>query len=207
MSGAFGFDGVRRARRIAAGCARIACLLLLGATIATLGGCDSTRHELALAASAKNAELTEARNDEQDAFVLSVDARERASLDRELDLISQLGEAHIEAKFAAELFAATELVASAGGAESRPMVAASDVAGLVARQNADRAATRAAINAKRKEITERLDAELKRWLADPKKRQQERIAAALKVYATENSAFARFVEQTAGDVGLTGVLK
>jgi hypothetical protein len=212
MTAGFGIGAsMRNARRVATACALAAAL----GALAVLGGCSGEQHELALVASAKNAELTEARNDEQDDFVLDVDARERASLDRELDLIAQLGEAHIEAKFAADLAEATEFVASAVGAESRPLVApesrkvvaAEKVRALVTQQNKDRAATRDAIAKQRKEITERLDAELKKWLADPKKRQQERIAAALKVYAAENSAFARFVEQTKADVGLAGVLK
>ena len=187
--------------------------LALSAALFALAGCTSgcsaERHDFALLAADHNAQLTTARNDEFREFALSTDARERASLERELGLIAQLGEAHIEAKFAADLAAATELVASAVGAESRPMVAesrrvvaADKVVALVAAQNASRAATRDAIAAKRKEITAILDAELKAWLNDPKARQQDRIAAALSVYARQNSEFARFMQDTGAKLGV-----
>ncbi len=187
--------------------------LALSAALFALAGCTSgcsaERHDFALLAADHNAQLTTARNDEFREFALSTDARERASLERELGLIAQLGEAHIEAKFAADLAAATELVASAVGAESRPLVAVGTVAALVAGQNAARAATRDAIAAKRKEITAILDAELKAWLNDPKARQQDRIAAALSVYARQNSEFARFMQDTGAKLGVVipGVAK
>lgn len=193
--------------------------LALSAALFALAGCTSgcsaERHDFALLAADHNAQLTTARNDEFREFALSTDARERASLERELGLIAQLGEATIDAKFAADLAAATELVAletkvaSAVGAESRPMVAesrrvvaADKVVALVAAQNASRAATRDAIAAKRKEITAILDAELKAWLNDPKARQQDRIAAALSVYARQNSEFARFMQDTGAKLGV-----
>lgn len=185
------------------------------------------RHELALAVSAKNAELTQTRNDEQDALVLSIDARERASLETNLDLVWQLSEARIEAKFTRELLAASELLApvggtggpsSASGPESRPVggaplddgapprrvVALAPLEAMLAEHAKQREATRVAIAAKRKAITDRLDGELRRWLADPKKRQQERIAAALRVYAHENSEFVRFLATVEQGFGLGG---
>lgn len=195
--------------------------LALSAALFALAGCTSgcsaERHDFALLAADHNAQLTTARNDEFREFALSTDARERASLERELGLIAQLGEATIDAKFAADLAAATELVASAAGADSRPLfaaesrrvVAADKVVALVAAQNASRAATRDAVAAKRKEITAILDAELKAWLNDPKARQQDRIAAALSVYARQNSEFARFMQDTGAKLGVVipGVAK
>ena len=60
-----------------------------------------------------------------------------------------------------------------------------------------------------KEITAILDAELKAWLNDPKARQQDRIAAALSVYARQNSEFARFMQDTGAKLGVVipGVAK
>jgi len=166
------------------------------AGILLLAGCGT--HEFALVAAEQNAQLTTARNEEFRSFVMASDARQRASLDRELDLIAQMGEAAIEAKFAADLAAA-----SSPGADSRPVVAVTDVAALVAAQNADRAATRAAIAAKRREIAGQLDAELRAWLDDPKARQQDRIAAALAVYARQNSEFSRFMSDTGAKLGVS----
>lgn len=220
MTAGFGIgSSMRRARRLATACALVAAL----GALAALGGCSAERHDFALLAADHNAQLTTARNDEMRDFVLATDARERGSLERELGLIAQLGEAEIEAKFAADLAAATELVtletkvASAVGAESRPLVAAESrrvvaadkVVALVAAQNASRAATRAAIAKQRKEITAILDAELKAWLNDPKARQQDRIAAALSVYARQNSEFARFMQDTGAKLGVVipGVAK
>lgn len=194
--------------------------------VAALQGCDSTRHEFALVASQHNAQITEARNEEFTAFVMATDARERASLERELDLIAAAGEQAIDAKFTRDLFAATETLAPAGGAGSpgveagasrpnagaplddgapalRRYVAVDAVETLVAKQNADRAATRAAIAAKRAAITAVLDAELKKWLNDPKAKQQSRVAAALSVYAQQNSEFARFIAATGAQFGVS----
>lgn len=206
MTAGFGIGAsMRNARRVATACALAAAL----GALAALGGCSAERHDLALIAADHNAQLTTARNDEFRDFVLATDARERASLERELGLIAQLGEAEIEAKFAADLAKATELVASADGAEQRRVVAADAVIGLVAAQNKSRADTRSAVAAKRKEITAILDAELKAWLADPKARQQDRIAAALSVYARQNSEFARFMQDTGAKLGVVipGVAK
>lgn len=180
------------------------CVSLCGCTSA----CSGERHDLALVASDHNAQLTTARNDEFRSFVMSTDARERASLERELGLIAVLGEALIEAKFAEDLAAATETVASAAGAESRPgsasrkVVPVDAVKAIVKAQNAARAETRAAIAAKRAEISAILDAELRAWLDDPKARQQDRIAAALSVYARQNSEFARFMQDTGAKLGV-----
>lgn len=194
--------------------------------LAALQGCDSTRHEFALVAAQHNAQITEARNEEITAFVLATDARERASLERELDLIAIIGEQAIDAKFTRDLAAVTETLAPAGGAgspsveggDSRPVAGApledgapalrryvtvDAVAALVAKQNADRAATRAAIAEKRAAITAVLDAELKRWLNDPKAKQQSRVAAALSVYAQQNSEFARFIAATGASLGVS----
>lgn len=168
-------------------------MVLFAAALAS--GCAST--EYAHVAAQHNAKLTTARNEEFRDFVVAVDARQRASLERELDLIAQMGDQAIEAKFAAELAAA-----AGPGADSRPVVAVDVVAGIVARQNADRAATRAAIAAKRREITAQLDRELRAWLEDPKGRQQDRIAAALEVYARQQSEFARFIEDTGAELGV-----
>jgi hypothetical protein len=181
------------------------------------GSCAS---EYALVAAQHNAQLTSARNAEFRDFVLAVDARQRTSLERELDLIVQIGEAAIEAKFARDLADASAVVAPAGGAgspsagASRPsgqlddgapalrVVEVGTVSRLVAQQNADRAATRAAVAAKRREITAQLDRELRAWLDDPKGRQQDRIAAAMEVYARQESEFARFMKDTGAKIGV-----
>jgi hypothetical protein len=174
-----------------------------------------------LVAAQHNAQLTSARNAEFRDFVLAVDTRQRVALERELDLIQQIGEAAIEAKFAQDLAKASAVVAPAVGAgspsalESRPsgqlddgapalrMVEIGTVAALVAKQNADRAATRAAVTEKREAITAQLDRELRAWLDDPKGRQQDRIAAAMEVYARQESEFAQFLADTGAQLGVS----
>lgn len=164
--------------------------------VALLAGCKSS--EFALIAADQNAQLTTARNEEFREFVMAADTRQRGALERELDLIAKIGEQAIEAKFAADLAAA-----ATPGTDSRPVVAVDAVAALVARQTADRTATRAAIAAKRAEITAQLDRELKLWLDDPKARQQDRIAAALAVHARQESEFKRFMDDIGAKVGVT----
>lgn len=200
--------------------ASFAIMLVVCAAVGiALGACKSG--EYALVAAQHNAQLTSARNAEFRDFVLAVDARQRTSLERELDLIWQVGEAAIEAKFARDLADASAVVAPASGAgspsagDSRPsgqlddgapalrMVEVGTVARLVAQQNADRTATRAAVAAKRREITAQLDRELRAWLDDPKGRQQDRIAAAMEVYARQESEFARFLQDTGAQIGVS----
>lgn len=171
-----------------------------------LAGCGSTEKEdeYALVAAEHNATIAAAERQEKREMIMAFDARQRESLERELDLITQLGEREIEAKFAADLAAA-----AAPGTDSRPVVTVDAVAVLVAQQNADRAATRAAVAAKRKEIYAQLDTELKKWIDDPKGRQQERVAAALAVYARKRSEFRRFLSDTGAQLGVSipGVTK
>ncbi len=202
-------------------------LILAVLALTSLTPCASEmaeRHEIALAVAAKNADLTQASNDEQDALVLSIDSRERESLETQLELAWQLSEARLEARFTRELLAVTETMAPVGGTggptlgglDSRPiggaplddgapprrLVALKPLEALLAKQAAEREATRVAIAEKRRSISRRLDDELRRWLADPKKRQKERIAAALRHYARENSEFTRFLATVEEAVGL-----
>jgi len=190
-------------------------------SVVLCAGCaaDVARHEFALAAADQNAQLVTARNEEQRAFVMAVDARQRAALERELDLIAEIGTREIEAHFAAEITKRTVLATTDPGAPapeggdarpaaaSRPFVAPDDVAKLLADQRASLKATRDAIAAKRAAINAQLDAELKLWLDDPKARQQERLAAALHSYANANSEFARFLNDVGASLGVTTATK
>lgn len=219
MSSGFGTgDGMRHARRVVA----MLAFAIIALAAMAFSGCTSAKtHDVALVAASQGLELTVARNDEQRAFVLAVDARERANLDEKLDLIAQIGELQIESQFARDLANATVLLAPASGAgspsassDSRPsgqlddgapalrVVEAGTVARLVAKQNADRAATRAAVAAKRREITAQLDRELKAWLEDPKAREAERIAFMMTSYARQESEFARFWQDVGARVGV-----
>ena len=179
--------------------ARLGVVLFAAAAILSGFTCAST--EFALVAANQNAQLTTERNDETRAYVLAVDARQRASLERELDLIAQLGEKAIEATLTQDLAAAT-VTAESQPSEPRPYVARDAVAKLIAKQEATRAAVRKEVANKRKEITDQLDAELKKWLNDPKARQQDRIAAQLAVYANANSEFSRFMQDTGARLGV-----
>lgn len=210
--------GMRSAGRVVA----VLAAMMIALAALALSGCTSAKtHDVALVAASQGLELTVARNDEQRAFVLSVDARERANLEEKLDLITQIGELQIEAQFARDLANASVVMAPASGAgspsassDSRPsgqlddgapalrIVEVGTVARLVAKQNADRAATRAAVAAKRKEITAQLDRELKAWLEDPKAREAERIAFMLTSYARQESEFARFWQDVGARVGV-----
>lgn len=172
-------------------------------SLSCLSGCGS---ELALVAADQNSRLTVARNDEMRGYVVDTDRRQRAALEVQLDLTQQLGEKDVEAEMARDLAAAIVLATpdAASGAASRPYVTPEKVAEILARQEARRAANREAIAAKRKSITAQLDAELLRWLNDPKARQQERVAAQLAVYARAESEFARFIQDIGAGVGVGG---
>lgn len=184
-------------------------ILFLVAVSLTHGGCASfgEADDKALIAAQASASLSTLRADEFRAYVLASDARQRVSLERELDLIVQVAEAEAETRFAAEIAAASAAAPStrpAGvgvlddGAPALRVVEVGAVARLVAAQAAERAALRAAVAAKRKEITAQLDRERDAWLSDPKAREAERINASLVAYASARSEMARFVREITG---------
>lgn len=162
---------------------------------ALLAGCMSKEgHQAAYDGSIINRQLTEARNEEFRELILSTDARERGSMDRELDLIYD--REVLKAEHRVELaIQAVQL-----STDSRPSLA--DLQAAIQEGRKSLAEARESISKLRASNTAQLNKELAMWLNDPKARQQLRIADILAVYSKTQADSAVFIEEVLGKVGV-----